>query len=127
MESSNMVSGVSRLEKIALWWPVLVWAGFIFYLSGIPYLRMTEAWYDVILRKLAHLFVFGVLARLLARALTGSTLWSWKKIFAWSLILSTLYACSDEYHQSFVPGRGSSWVDIGIDALGAWFALGIRP
>ncbi len=112
---------------VSLWGPVLLWAGFIFYLSGIPYLRITEAWYDIILRKLAHMFVFGVLARLLARALSESTFWSWKRIFTWSLVLAFLYACSDEYHQSFVPGRGAAAGDVLIDTLGAWLALGITP
>ena len=102
-------------------------AGFLFYLSGIPYLRITLAWYDIILRKLAHLFVYAVLARLLARALTGSTCWSWKKIFLGSLALSILYACSDEYHQTFVPGRVGCLHDVLIDALAAWLALGLRP
>jgi len=110
-----------------LWLPVLVWAGFIFYLSGIPYLRITLAWWDIIARKAAHMFVFGVLARLLARALMGSSRGSWKKIFAWALALSFLYACSDEYHQSFVPGRSCSAVDVTIDTVGAWLALGFRP
>ncbi len=112
---------------VSLWFPVLLWAGFIFYLSSIPYLRITEAWYDIILRKMAHVFVFGVLARLLARAFTGSAFWSWKKIFACSLVVSALYACSDEYHQSFVPGRSASVVDISIDTVGAWCALGFMP
>ena len=120
-------SSLGRPAALSLWLPVLAWAGVIFYLSSIPYLRITEAWYDIILRKLAHLIVFGILARFLARAFTGSTFWSWKKIFTWSLILSVLYACSDEYHQSFVPGRGASVIDVAIDATGVWLALGIRP
>jgi VanZ family protein len=113
---------------LSLWLPVLVWAAFIFYLSGIPYLRITEAWYDIILRKMAHMFVFGVLARLLARAFTSSTFWSWKRVFTWSLVLAFLYACSDEYHQSFVPGRGGSALDVVLfDTTGAGLALGIIP
>jgi VanZ family protein len=112
---------------VRFWLPVLVWAGLIFYFSSIPYLRITEAWYDIILRKLAHMFMFGMLARLLARALTGSTFWPWKKIFAWALVLSVLYACSDEYHQSFTPGRSATLIDILIDTSGAWLALGLKP
>jgi VanZ family protein len=112
---------------LTLWLPVAFWASLIFYLSSIPYLRITEAWYDLILRKLAHVFIFGVLARLLARALSGSTFWSWKKTFYWTLIVSALYAGSDEYHQSFVAGRGASLVDVAIDSLGVWMALGLRP
>ena len=29
-----------------------------------------------------------------------------------------LYAISDEYHQSFIPGRDASFKDVGIDTLG---------
>jgi VanZ family protein len=112
---------------LSLWLPVILWAAFIYYLSSIPYLRITMAWYDLILRKLAHLFVYAVLARLLARALTGSTFWSWKKIFWSSLALSFLYACSDEYHQTFVPGRVGCLHDVLIDTFAAWVALGLRP
>jgi VanZ family protein len=111
----------------SLWLPVLVWAGFIFFLSCIPHLRFVESRWDLIIRKIGHMGVFGILARLLARALTGSTQWSWKKIFAWSLALTFLYACSDEFHQSFVPGRCPSIIDVTIDTLGAWAAMGLKP
>ena len=123
-----MVPRLSRLEKVSLWLPVLVWAGFIFYLSCIPHLRfLKNDLLDFIVRKVGHLGVFGILARLLARALTGTTYWSWKKIFVTSLILTFLYACTDEYHQAFVPGRSASAKDVTIDTLGAWLALGLRP
>lgn len=112
---------------LSLWLPVLAWAGLIFYFSSLPDLRITEAWWDILARKAAHLFVFGVLARLLARAFVGSTYWPWKKIFAWSLVGSFLYACSDETHQIFVTGRAGSAIDVFIDTLGAWLALGLRP
>ena len=109
-----------------MWLPVLVWAALIFYLSSVPDLRfMEDSLWDLIVRKLGHMGVFAILARLVARALTGSTLWSWKKIFAASLILTFLYACSDEYHQRFVQGRHASMVDVMIDTTGAWAGLGI--
>ena len=112
---------------LSLWLPVLVWAGFIFFLSSIPHLRFVVAWWDLPLRKAGHFLVFAILARLLARALTGSTLWSCKKIFAWSLALTFLYAVSDEYHQSFTPGRVPALHDVALDTLGGWAALGLRP
>lgn len=34
------------------------------------------------------------------------------------MLVGVLYAASDEFHQSFVPGRGPSIVDVGIDSLG---------
>lgn len=114
-------------RMLGLWGPVLLWAGVIYYWSSVPYLRITDTWWDWVLRKMAHMVEFGVLARLLARALSGSTPWGWKKIFVGSLAGAALYAVSDEVHQIFVPGRHFGVLDIGIDILGAWVALGIRP
>lgn len=43
---------------------------------------------------------------------------------AWlALGLCILYAASDEFHQSFVPGRGPRVMDIGIDTLGSLVGL----
>jgi hypothetical protein len=33
-------------------------------------------------------------------------------------ILCALFAISDEYHQTFVPGRGGTWTDVVIDCVG---------
>jgi hypothetical protein len=32
--------------------------------------------------------------------------------------LCALFAISDEYHQTFVPGRGGTWTDVAIDCVG---------
>ena len=43
-----------------------------------------------------------------------------------ALLFAVLYAVSDEFHQSFVPGRHPSWVDaLVIDGSGAAIALGL--
>jgi VanZ family protein len=39
-----------------------------------------------------------------------------------AIVLAGLYAVTDEFHQSFTPGRTPSAVDVGIDTIGA--ALG---
>src|SRR5512143_3485402 len=42
---------------------------------------------------------------------------------AWIAAMSAvLYAASDEWHQTFVPGRGGTWVDVVIDAAGVGMA-----
>ena len=112
---------------LSLWLPVVLWAAFIFYLSSVPNLRFLQSHWDFIVRKTGHLGVYAILARLFARALTGSTFWSWKKIFLWSLILTIGYACTDEFHQSFVPGRSATIHDVLIDSTGGWLALGLIP
>ena len=138
MESSTLVSRLSgpeetmreigTKERFSLWVPVIVWAAFIFYLSSVPHLRFFENnLVDFVIRKIGHMGVFGILARLLARAFTGSTFWPWKKIFAISLTLAILYAATDEYHQSFVAGRHAAYSDVFIDGAGSWFALGVVP
>ena len=43
-----------------------------------------------------------------------------------ALLFAILFAASDEFHQSFVPGRHPSWVDVlGFDGGGAASAIGL--
>ena len=39
-----------------------------------------------------------------------------------SVALSLLFAASDEWHQTCVPGRGGTWVDVCIDSAGIGLA-----
>ena len=41
------------------------------------------------------------------------------KLFVMAVIMSACFAAGDEYHQSFVDGRGPSIIDVGIDTSGA--------
>jgi hypothetical protein len=111
----------------SLWLPVALWAALIYTLSGIPHLRVTEAWWDLIARKIAHLCEYAVLARFISRALIGSTFWPWKKIFFVTLGCTFLYAASDEYHQTFTAGRVGCLHDVLIDGAGAWIGMGLWP
>ncbi len=72
----------------------------------------------LVLRKGAHFCVYTVLAVLLGNAFLALP---WKKRYQALLTIgiSALYACSDEFHQYFVPGRAASLWDVGIDTLGA--------
>ena len=105
-------------RAFSLWAPVLVWAGLIFSLSAIPHLH-SGLKLDFILRKMAHMVEYAVLAALLWRAFRGSGPFSRAALFALSFSLSACYAASDEWHQSFVPGRQAAVRDVLIDAAGA--------
>lgn len=48
-----------------------------------------------------------------------------KYTLAMSIFLSFLYACTDELHQIFVPGRSAQFRDVLIDTLGASFGIAI--
>jgi VanZ family protein len=98
------------------WLPVLVWAGVIFGFSSIPSLSTHLGTWDLILRKAAHMTEYAILAVLLRRA-TGSP--------GWAFVIAVAYAATDEFHQTFVPGRHGSPVDVGIDAIGALIGLAV--
>ena len=40
-----------------------------------------------------------------------------------SLIIGVIYAISDEFHQSFIPDRSSSFFDVIIDTSGVIFGI----
>ena len=105
------------MKFLKLWFPVIVWAAFIFYLSSIPNLK-TNLEYDFILRKIAHAVEYFILTFLLYRAFKGSFNMNVFCLFIYPANLSLFYAVSDEFHQSFVPSRSASIRDILIDAIG---------
>jgi VanZ family protein len=43
-----------------------------------------------------------------------------------AVILAGAYAVTDEFHQSFVPGRGPGATDVGIDVAGASLGVMLR-
>ena len=99
---------------------------FIFCLSSIPAEQLGPDTLAVnLIKKAGHVFIFGVLAALYLYALKGrkSLLEARGVLFILSLLLSCLYAVSDEYHQSFTPGRHSSGQDVLIDVCGALSAV----
>ena len=102
---------------VKLWLPVIIWAAFIFYLSGIPHLKTNLA-YDFALRKIAHAVEYFILTFLLYRAFNGSFDLSILYLFIYPAGFSLLYAMSDEFHQRFVAGRNGSIRDVLIDSIG---------
>jgi len=94
----------------------VAYAGLIFYLSSEPSLKPPFNIWD----KLAHAIEFGILAALLWRAIGGSFLAAATPVRA-ALYLAVCggYAALDEYHQSFVPGRDSSLLDVLADLTGS--------
>jgi VanZ family protein len=79
------------------------------------------------IRKLGHLTEYAILAMLLWRALRSGTGWQMKMsiLFLIAALACAIFAASDEFHQSFVPSRTSSPVDVMIDICGALVGLEI--
>jgi len=107
---SNSVAHTSRIiDPFCTWlWP------------NITFLQLEAIHF--IVRKAAHMTEFALLALLLLRALSydrGDA----RKWISSAWVLATAYAASDEFHQSFIPGRNGCIVDVLIDSAGA--ALGL--
>lgn len=108
-------------KTLLRWVPVLAWMGLIYFWSSRPDLpHLDEIWLEMLLRKAAHAAEYMVLGVLLARALGARDVRS----AAVAAALGALYAASDEWHQTFVPGRkGNGW-DVALDSaaviFGAW-------
>ena len=114
----------SMRRAVLRWLPFVAWAAVIFVFSAQPNLRFAaDDVLDLVIRKIGHMGVFGILATLawFAIARTTARRGSW----AWAFGLTVLYAISDEVHQGFVAGRHPSPADVGIDAAGAMIAIGI--
>lgn len=77
---------------------------------------------DFVVRKTAHLVVYGTLAVLWFRALRKSG-FGFKTALVLSLVISCTCGALDEFHQSFEPNRTGKVSDILIDASGATVAL----
>jgi VanZ family protein len=114
-----------RLLSLLL--PPLAVMAVIFALSAQTDDTVDRAAWEILLRKLAHVTEYAMLTLAWWRALRGmrpraSSL----EGLAGAAFLSLFYACSDEFHQTFVDGRHGTPVDVLIDAIGValacWFA-----
>ena len=68
--------------------------------------------------KFYHFFAYLFYGATLAFAIHYHSTSQIQKNTLWIMLIGCLYAFSDEYHQSFVPGRTSEIGDIIADCLG---------
>jgi VanZ family protein len=74
---------------------------------------------SVVWDKLAHGVAYALLVVLLGRALHGAPRGVPPRLAVVAALLAVAYGAFDEVHQSFVPGRTASWLDLVADAVGA--------
>ena len=126
----------SRSQALTLlltWGPALLWMAVIFYFSSLSSWPTDGPPSFKALRKSAHVIEYSVLGILIGHALWTSWLAQGRqssrlllrRVWWVGVVLATLYAASDELHQSFVPTREFHLTDILIDGLSATAALGI--
>ena len=77
---------------------------------------------NFIVRKAAHFIIYFILYILLYRAINVKRNADIKG-FILPILIVFLYACSDELHQAFVPGRGPALRDVLVDTSGGLTAF----
>ena len=134
------------MQRLKAWLPAAVWMGVIFIMSAMPgeqsadqsgtlvnlVLWLVQTLFGaeaasqlspdaihLLVRKGAHMAEYAVLFFCYRRALKYEGV---RHPGLYALLLCSLYAASDEWHQSFTEGRGPSPVDVGIDTIGAAIA-----
>lgn len=135
-----------RLKQKSIWWGlVVVYMATIFILSHQPATDSNALSYSVtnvivetveqltdepivslaelnhMVRKNTHFFAYFGLSLVLWKALILTVQRKLTYGYAWGI--ATLYACTDEFHQLFVPGRGGQISDVLIDSSGAALAM----
>jgi len=106
------------------WGPAFLIMAAIFAFSSIPSVEMPNfGVLDFLVKKGAHALGYGLLALAYLWGLKGKggEIESRHLYIAW--VLATMYSATDEFHQSFVPGRHPAITDVMIDSLGAILAL----
>ncbi|ADI00574.1 VanZ family protein [Salisediminibacterium selenitireducens] len=129
------------MHKKLSWLAVILWMGLIFFfshqpgdesaalsggitrwihtvLTALPLIDFEIGILHTLIRKSAHFFVYLILGVLVLHALLASRVTLFRaSVYAW--FIATAYAATDEYHQTFIPGRVGDVMDVVIDSLGA--------
>lgn len=107
--------------------PVLAYATLIFLLSSVskmPFFIPSFFGFD----KLAHLGVYYLFGCLICRwLLSEENRFLNGHSFLLTVVIGTCYGLSDEWHQSFVPGRHATLWDVLFDAIGVTAAAYTYP
>ena len=97
-----------EVQDVKKWLPVLLWASLIFTLSHQPGLALPPL---LVWDKFLHVGAYFVLGLLLARPFGNHRILI-------AFLGAALYGLSDEFHQSFIPGRMVESGDLLADAVG---------
>lgn len=91
-------------------------------MTGYPEDQIVEIVHPIV-RKCAHMAEYAVLYTLLFLSFFFSMLAT--RSAAVSVVISFIYACIDEVHQMFVPGRSGNYMDVCVDMTGVLAAVAV--
>ena len=124
---------------------LFIWLGFIFIMSNTSSVESTKQSKTLInnvllttnkitnididsvtkiihkpVRKLAHITEFFILSIIVIILLKNKII-DYNKLLLISISICFIFACLDEYHQTFIPGRTGQFSDVLIDMIGVLF------
>ena len=117
-------AGPGRLPRLLwAWAPAAGLMAAIWFVSGTPSPpRLPGSVSDVT----AHFLAYGSLGAAMLRGVAGA---QWARVSAGGALLAAAlgaaYGVTDEFHQSFVPGRTPELRDVAADALGSAAGAGL--
>ena len=100
-------------HRLVEWLPAVLWAAVIFRLSATPG-RDVPPWIDP---QLGHFLMYALLGACLV--IPFQRLRRPWVVLLIAVVIASAYGISDEWHQSFVPGRTPDVWDWAIDTAGA--------
>ncbi len=124
--NSEEVSGLNMWPPwLRRWGPALGMMGLIFFFSSIPGREFPPlGWWEWLVTNGGHALGYALLSAAFVYGLSADQRATFRQL-ALAVLLAVLYSFSDEFHQAFVPGRTSSLMDLGVDAIGALVGVGV--
>jgi VanZ family protein len=117
-----MLSAMPPLQRSARLLILLGWMALLTYWSGQGNLPIDQPGVAGPLHglqhRVAHLFAFGLLGLLGRWAFDG-----WPRAFVLAVLVTSAFGLSDEWHQSFTPGRRAAVDDWAFDTASAALAI----
>lgn len=114
----HLGQSIARIPLPTRWLLVVAWMAVLFGLSGLSGSSVPGQFATP-----GHFFLYAVL---------GSLVWiavyrpgNGTAAIAIAVLISSAYGVTDEFHQSFVPGRMPDIVDWGVDTVGALVGAGL--
>ena len=95
---------------------------YVFNFLGLDLNSMFGTLSNFIVRKAGHFTEYFILYILLYRAISKKKNIN-IKVCSVAIVILFLYACSDEFHQAFVPGRGPAFRDVLIDTCAGFISF----
>jgi len=110
-----------RRTAFTLWGPFIAALAVVFWVSSLSQVPGAHYFWD----KFLHTTGYAGLSVLALRAFHGGfRRLRWKPAL-WAGVAVVLWAVSDEFHQSFVPGRDASALDVVADTVGFGLSLAL--